>query len=85
VDRLDKEIKEVKRLMLEAAKEALVKEIWDKRKPAKQSGQKMQKEKGADGQLKEKVWDLGGPQKQSRGNHKHELMIFPVMEYDAGA
>jgi hypothetical protein len=34
VDHMDKEIEEIKRLMLEAAQEAVIREVWDRRKPA---------------------------------------------------
>jgi hypothetical protein len=62
MDQLDKEIKEIKRLMLEAAEEAFIGEVWVKRKLVEAAGQKRQQEKGADGQLQEKVWDPGGSQ-----------------------
>jgi hypothetical protein len=85
VDQLDKEIEEIKRLMLEATQGATNREVWDKRKPAGAAGKKKQQGKGEDGQLQEKVWDPGGSQQQSRGSHEQELMIFPAVEYDAGA
>jgi hypothetical protein len=47
VDQLDKEIEEIKRLMLEAAQEAVIREVWDRRKPAGAAGQKKQQGKGA--------------------------------------
>jgi hypothetical protein len=43
------------------------------------------KRRGAGGQLQRRVWDPGGFQQQSRGAHEKELMIFPAVEYDAGA
>jgi hypothetical protein len=55
------------------------------RKPAGAVGKKKKQGKGVDGQLQEKVWDPGGSQQQSRGSHEQELMIFPAVEYDAGA
>jgi hypothetical protein len=71
--------------MLEAAQEAVIREVWDIRKPAGAAGRKRQQGKGADEQIQEKVWDPGGPQQQSRGSHEKELMIFLAVEYDAGA
>jgi hypothetical protein len=85
VDQLDKEIEEIKRLMLEATQEAVIREVWDRRKPAGAAGKKKKQGKGVDEQLQEKVWELGGSQQHSRGSHEQELMIFPAMEYDAGA
>jgi hypothetical protein len=75
LDQLDKEIEEIKRLMLEVAQEATNRETWDKRKPTREVGKKRQEVKGANEQLQEKVWDLGGSQKQRRGRHEQELMI----------
>jgi hypothetical protein len=82
---LDKETEEIKRLMLVAAQEAVIREVWDIRKPAGGAGRKRQQEKGADEQIQEKVWGPGGPQQQFRGSHEKELMIFLAMEYDAEA
>jgi hypothetical protein len=40
VDQLDKEIEEINKLMLEAAQEEVIREIWDRIKPAGAAGQK---------------------------------------------
>jgi hypothetical protein len=37
---LDKETEEIKRLMLEAAQEAVIREVWDIRKPVGAAGRK---------------------------------------------
>jgi hypothetical protein len=85
LDQLEEVIEEVKRLMLEATQGETNKEVWDRRKPAGAAGKKKQQGKGADGQLQEKVWDPGGSQQYRRESHEQELMIFPAVEYDAGA
>ena len=51
VDQLDKEIEDIKRLMLEAAQEAVSRERWNRRGPAGVEGQQRQQERGASGQL----------------------------------
>jgi hypothetical protein len=43
-----------------------------------------QRSRGAERQLQEKVWDPGGFQPRWRA-HEQELMIFSIVEYDAGA
>jgi hypothetical protein len=85
VDQLDKEIEDIKRLMLEAAQEAVNREGWNRRGPAGAAGQQRQQGRGASGQLQFQVWDPRGSQQHSRGSHEKELMIFPAVEYDAGA
>jgi hypothetical protein len=85
MDQLDKEIEEIKRLILEEAQEAFIREVWDKRKPVGATHKKKLQGKGADEQLQEKVWDPRGSQQCGRGSHEWELMFFPVVEYDAGA
>jgi hypothetical protein len=40
VDQLDKEIEEIKRLMLEVIEEVVTRELWDRRKPVGETGQK---------------------------------------------
>jgi hypothetical protein len=85
VDQLDKEIEDIKRLMLEATQEVVNREGWNRRVPAGAVGQQSQQGRGASGQLQFQVWDPGGSQQHSRGSHEQELMIFPVLEYDAGA
>jgi hypothetical protein len=91
VEQLDEVIEEIKRLMLESAQETVSRRRLNRGRPAiatekkQQHQQKKQQGKGADEQLQEKVWDPGGSQQQSRGNHEQELMIFPAVEYDVGA
>lgn len=46
--------------------------------------EKKQPSRGAKRQLQEKVWDPGGFQPRWK-DHEQELMIFPDVEYDAGA
>jgi hypothetical protein len=71
VDQLDKEIEEIKRLMLEATKKASNnREGWDRREPAGAAGKQEQQIKGASGQLQFQVWDPGGSQQHSRGSHE---------------
>jgi hypothetical protein len=48
--------------MLAAAQEAVIREVWDIRKPAGEVGRRRQQGKGADEQIQEKVWDPGGSQ-----------------------
>jgi hypothetical protein len=63
----------------------------NKRDPAIEARKKQKKQqqqhssRGARGQLQGKVWDPGGVQHWRRGDNEKELMIFPTMEYDAGA
>jgi hypothetical protein len=49
VDQLDKEIEKIKRLMLEVAQEAVIREGWNRRGPAGAAGQKKQQGRGASG------------------------------------
>jgi hypothetical protein len=51
MDQLDKEIEEIKRLMLEAAPEAVIREVWDRRKLTGAAGKNKLQGKGADEQL----------------------------------
>jgi hypothetical protein len=77
MDQLDKEIEEIKRLMLEATQEEIIREVWDRGKPAGVVGKKKLQGKGADEQLQEKVWDLGGSQQHGRGSHEQGAHAFP--------
>jgi hypothetical protein len=45
--------------------------------------QQQEERRGAERQLREKVWDLGGFQ-QSWEAHEKDLMISVAMEYDVG-
>jgi hypothetical protein len=85
IDQLDEVIEEIIKLMVNLAKEVVNREGQDIREPARAAGQQKQQIKGASGQLQFQVWDPGGCQQHSRGSHEQELMIFPVVEYDAGA
>jgi hypothetical protein len=85
LDQLEEVIEDIKRLMLEATQEAVSREGWNKREPTGAARQKKKQGKGPDEQLQEKVWDPGGSQQHGRGSHEQELMIFPAVEYDAGA
>jgi hypothetical protein len=85
VDQLDKEIEDIKRLMLEEAQEAINIEGWNIRGLVGATGKQRQQGRGASGQLQFQVWDPGGSQQHNRGSHEKELMIFPAVEYDAGA
>jgi hypothetical protein len=80
-DRGDKEVD------VEVSTRSVNKEKLNRRKPARAAGKKQQQQKarGAGGQLQRRVWDPGGFQHWSRGAHEQELMIFPAVEYDAGA
>jgi hypothetical protein len=62
LDQLEEVIEEVKILMLEVTQEAVSKEAWNRRKTIRATGQKKKQGKGSNGQLQEKVWDLGGSQ-----------------------
>jgi hypothetical protein len=87
VDKLDRVIEEIRRLMLRSAQEVVSKEKLDRKEPARETGEMQEQqrnERGAERQLQEKVWDPGGFQ-QSWEAHEQELMIFIAMEYDAGA
>jgi len=48
--------------MLAAAQEAVIREVWNIRKPAGAAGRKRHQGKGVDEQIQEKVWDRGGSQ-----------------------
>jgi hypothetical protein len=87
LDQLDMVIEEIIKLMLEVEKKATnSREKWNRGGPVEVGKQKQQKQgRGEDGQLQREVWDLGGFQQLSRGAHEQDLMIFPVVEYDAGA
>jgi hypothetical protein len=47
--------------MLAATQEAVIREVWNIRKPTGAAGRKRKQGKGADEQIQEKVWDPGGP------------------------
>jgi hypothetical protein len=84
---VDEVIEEIRKLMSNSDKEAINKEKIDKRKPTRASAkmqEQQQRSKGAERQLQEKFWDPGGFQPRWK-DHEQELMIFVVVEYDAGA
>jgi len=75
VDRLDRVIEDVRRLMLEASeKEERSREMMIKGESAV-SGQQKQS-RGVDGQLHNEIWDPRGSQPQQQGSHKDELVNF---------
>jgi hypothetical protein len=51
VEHMDKEIEEIKRSMMEASQEVVIRELWDRIKPTGVAGRKKQQGKGADEQL----------------------------------
>jgi hypothetical protein len=51
VDQMDKKIEEIKILMMEAAQEVVIREVWDRIKPTGVARKKKQQGKGADEQL----------------------------------
>jgi hypothetical protein len=64
VDQLDREIEEIRRLMLESTKK-IVNNRWrlTRGDPATATGQQQEKQsRRAGGQLRAKVWDPGGSQ-----------------------
>jgi hypothetical protein len=77
LEQLDKEIEEIRRMMLRSVQEAINKEKLNRGNPSIAAGnmQQQQQSNGADGQLQKRVWDPGGFQ-QSRGAHEQELMNF---------
>jgi hypothetical protein len=92
IEQLDRVIEEIRELMLRSAQEAVNKGKLNRGEPAITTGKKKKKKKnnnnnkGARGQLQGEVWDPGGFQQQNIWRaHEKELMIFPAVEYDAGA
>jgi hypothetical protein len=90
VDQMDRVIEEIRRLMLKSAEETVKnREKLIRGEPVvavqQQQQQQQQQRRGVDGQLQIQVWDPGGSQPQQQGSHEQELMIFLVLEYDAGA
>jgi hypothetical protein len=73
--------------MLGSAEELVSTRKLEKRKLEQSTGimqEQKQRRKGAERQLQEKVWDPGEFQPRWK-SHEKELMIFVVVEYDAGA
>jgi hypothetical protein len=91
VNKLDREIEDIRRLMVRLEVERIDKEKLRRGEPSivarkkKKQQHQQQQSKGARGQLQGKFLDPGGFQNRDRGAHEQELMIFPTVEYDAGA
>jgi len=51
MEHMDKEIEEIKRLMMEVAQEVVIREVCDRIKPTGVAGRKKQQGKGADEHL----------------------------------
>jgi hypothetical protein len=79
VDQLNKEIEEIRILMLEATKKSSSsRERWNKEEPSAVGQQ--HKGRGADRQLHVKFWDPGGSSfEQEQESHEKELMNFSSM------
>jgi hypothetical protein len=62
LEQLDREIEEIRRLMLRSAHETSSKKKLSRRKPTIAAGKKQQQQqsRGADGQLQRIIWDPGG-------------------------
>jgi hypothetical protein len=77
LEQLDREIEEIRRLMLRSAQEAVNKGRLRKRNPGREARKQQQQPQGSgvDGQLQRIVWDLGGFQQRWEA-HDQELMNF---------
>jgi hypothetical protein len=73
---MDREIEELRRLMLRSETNTASEEKLSRRNPAIAAGKKQQQQSsGADGQLQRTFWDPGGFQ-QSQEAHEQELIDF---------
>jgi hypothetical protein len=83
-EQLDREIEDIRRLMLRSA-QTTSEEKLGRGKTAAAAQRKQQQQNGASEKLQRLVWDPGGFQQATGEVHEQELMIFAAVEYDAGA